>query len=255
MCAPLLVAALSAPMLGEKVAGAQWGAIARRSRRRAADAPAEPAAAGRLTGALWAVLAVGDVHAVGRDAADRSRAPTPTRAWCSGSRRCSRSARACSRSPAGATLQAAHLPLMAGVGVCGALGQYLITVAFRSAPAATITPFEYTALVWGVVLDVAIWSVWPGTVTLLGGGDRDRRRSVRDRARATLRRPPPQFRAPDPGRHRFSPVVRPAPRDATRIICCRIAISAAAVMPSISTPQSDSSGPSSFQGCVMTTSP
>jgi drug/metabolite transporter (DMT)-like permease len=58
---------------------------------------------------------------------------------------------------------------MLGVGACGALGQYLITVAFRAAPAATVTPFEYTALVWGVILDVAIWSVWPGTVTLVGG--------------------------------------------------------------------------------------
>jgi drug/metabolite transporter (DMT)-like permease len=67
-------------------------------------------------------------------------------------------------------LQWTHLPVMAGVGVFGALGQHLITIAFRSAPAATITPFEYTALVWGVALDVAIWSVWPGTVTLLGGG-------------------------------------------------------------------------------------
>jgi drug/metabolite transporter (DMT)-like permease len=66
-------------------------------------------------------------------------------------------------------LQWVHAPIMAGVGLCGALGQYFITVAFRSAPAATVTPFEYTALVWGVVLDVAIWSVWPSPVTLLGG--------------------------------------------------------------------------------------
>ena len=39
------------------------------------------------------------------------------------------------------------------------------------------------------------------------------------------------------------------------IICCMIAISAAADMPSMSTPQTASSGPSSFQGLLMTMSP
>jgi drug/metabolite transporter (DMT)-like permease len=32
-----------------------------------------------------------------------------------------------------------------------------------------VAPFEYTALLWGVVLDLVIWGVLPGSVTLVGG--------------------------------------------------------------------------------------
>ena len=44
----------------------------------------------------------------------------------------------------------------------------MITVAFRSAPVAVVAPFEYTAMIWGVLLDIAIWSVYPSALTLLG---------------------------------------------------------------------------------------
>ena len=60
------------------------------------------------------------------------------------------------------------LPLILGVGVMGSIGQNLITVAFRSAPVAVVAPFEYTAMLWGVLLDIAIWSVYPGALTLIG---------------------------------------------------------------------------------------
>jgi drug/metabolite transporter (DMT)-like permease len=66
-------------------------------------------------------------------------------------------------------LQWQHLPLMVGIGVSGALGQNFITQAFRHAPASVVTPFEYTALVWGVLLDLAIWHVLPDGITLMGG--------------------------------------------------------------------------------------
>jgi len=66
-------------------------------------------------------------------------------------------------------LLAGHWPLLVGVGLTGAIGQHFITEAFRHAPAAVVAPFEYTALLWGVVLDVAIWHVLPNAVTLLGG--------------------------------------------------------------------------------------
>jgi drug/metabolite transporter (DMT)-like permease len=66
-------------------------------------------------------------------------------------------------------LQYADWPLLLGLGLAGALGQLLITEAFRNAPVAVVTPLEYTALVWGVVLDFSIWHVLPGAATLLGG--------------------------------------------------------------------------------------
>ena len=58
--------------------------------------------------------------------------------------------------------------LIAGVGVAGALGQYAITEAFRLGEASLIAPLEYTALVWGVLLDATLWGVLPDAVTWIG---------------------------------------------------------------------------------------
>ncbi|MFD0740168.1 DMT family transporter [Lysobacter koreensis] len=55
-----------------------------------------------------------------------------------------------------------------GVGVAGALGQYTITEAFRQGEASLIAPLEYTALIWGVMLDASLWGVLPDAVTWLG---------------------------------------------------------------------------------------
>lgn len=62
-----------------------------------------------------------------------------------------------------------HLPWLAGIGFVGAGGQHFVTEAFRHAPASVVAPFEYTALLWGVVLDLILWGVLPGAVTLAGG--------------------------------------------------------------------------------------
>jgi drug/metabolite transporter (DMT)-like permease len=72
--------------------------------------------------------------------------------------------------PGWVPLAASHWPLLVGVGLTGALGQHFITEAFRRAPAAVVAPFEYTALLWGVLLDLVVWHVLPGAVTLLGSG-------------------------------------------------------------------------------------
>ena len=45
-----------------------------------------------------------------------------------------------------------------------------LTEAFRRGEASLIAPLEYTALVWGVLLDVALWSVLPDGVTWIGAG-------------------------------------------------------------------------------------
>lgn len=54
------------------------------------------------------------------------------------------------------------------VGPLGAAGQYFITEAFRLAPAAVVAPFEYTAILWGVGLDLAFWGVVPQPSMLAG---------------------------------------------------------------------------------------
>jgi drug/metabolite transporter (DMT)-like permease len=58
--------------------------------------------------------------------------------------------------------------LIAGVGIAGALGQYTITEAFIRGEASLLAPLEYTALAWGVGLDLALWGVLPDAITWLG---------------------------------------------------------------------------------------
>jgi drug/metabolite transporter (DMT)-like permease len=62
----------------------------------------------------------------------------------------------------------AHYPILAGIAVTGAVGQWGITVAFKHAPAASVAPLEYTGLAWVTLIDIAVWSAFPSARTLLG---------------------------------------------------------------------------------------
>jgi drug/metabolite transporter (DMT)-like permease len=57
---------------------------------------------------------------------------------------------------------------LVGMGVTGALGQLLITEAFKCAPVSIVAPFEYSTLFWGVLLDLAIWGDLPGPLVFAG---------------------------------------------------------------------------------------
>ncbi len=59
-------------------------------------------------------------------------------------------------------------PLLALLGIFGALGQQFITEAFRNAPASVIAPFEYTAMLWAVAIDWIFWGAWPASRIWLG---------------------------------------------------------------------------------------
>lgn len=61
-----------------------------------------------------------------------------------------------------------HWGFVAAAGGFGAVGQHYITVAFKNAPAAVVAPVEYTALLWGLGLDWVFWSVTPSGVMLAG---------------------------------------------------------------------------------------
>lgn len=66
-------------------------------------------------------------------------------------------------------LQREHWPWLAAVGILGALGQHFITEAFRHAPASTVAPFEYTALLWAVGIDWLVWQHAPSARLFSGG--------------------------------------------------------------------------------------
>jgi len=61
------------------------------------------------------------------------------------------------------------LALFALAGFFGSIGVLCLTHAFRMAPAATIAPFEYSALLWATLLGYFIWGELPDSITVLGG--------------------------------------------------------------------------------------
>jgi drug/metabolite transporter (DMT)-like permease len=62
----------------------------------------------------------------------------------------------------------ADLVLFACAGFFGSIGVMCLTHAFRLAPAAAIAPFEYTALIWATLLGYLVWDELPDGITLLG---------------------------------------------------------------------------------------
>jgi drug/metabolite transporter (DMT)-like permease len=70
--------------------------------------------------------------------------------------------------PGWVAIVAADWPWIVAIGLAGWAGQYLITEAFRLAPASVVAPFEYSALVWGVAIDWVVWQALPGARMLAG---------------------------------------------------------------------------------------
>ena len=66
-------------------------------------------------------------------------------------------------------LEPRHYRWLIGLGIFAAIGSYGLTEAFRSAPAAVVAPLEYTALLWGVIIDRVVWGVLPSGRVLAGG--------------------------------------------------------------------------------------
>lgn len=62
----------------------------------------------------------------------------------------------------------ADAPIVLALGVTGALGQHLITQAFRMAPAQVLAPLEYTALLWGIGFDVLLLGATPTLHVAIG---------------------------------------------------------------------------------------
>lgn len=167
MCAPLVVAALSAPMLGEKVGRAQWAAITvglagvLLMLRPSGGDWVSIGSLGAVVAALCYSLAVISLRVLARTDTTESMVFWFTVMMAVGAGLLS--------IPGWRPLQVPDWPLLVGLGVAGSLGQHFITEAFRNAPVSVVTPLEYTALVWGVVLDFLVWHVLPSAATLLGG--------------------------------------------------------------------------------------
>jgi drug/metabolite transporter (DMT)-like permease len=57
---------------------------------------------------------------------------------------------------------------LAGIGITGALGQMWLTDAFRRAPPSVVGPFEYTAILWAFAIDWIFWAATPSLGLVVG---------------------------------------------------------------------------------------
>jgi drug/metabolite transporter (DMT)-like permease len=163
---PILVTALSVFVLGERVNGARWGAIA--IGMAGVLVVLRPSGAGFFTLGGLAVLAAAVCYAVsavaGRVLARTDRGEhmmfwlmvlmatgaTPLAA------------------PDWVTVRAEHWLLIVVLAISGFFGQLALTEAFSHGEASVVAPFEYTALAWGVAIDWLMWKTLPDEYTLLG---------------------------------------------------------------------------------------
>ncbi|MGY0620156.1 DMT family transporter [Lysobacter sp. A378] len=166
--APLLITALSVPILGEQVGPRRWTAIA--IGLLGMLVLLRPSGEGMLSWAALAVLFAATGYAVSAITV-RVLARTDSSAsmivWLLVMLTLGAGALAW---PNWVSLRLEDGWVILGVGLSGAIGQYAITEAFRTGSASLLAPLEYTALVWGVLLDVSIWGVLPDAVTWLGAG-------------------------------------------------------------------------------------
>lgn len=58
--------------------------------------------------------------------------------------------------------------MMFVIGLISAMGFYLLSQAYRIGTANTVAPFEYTSMLWAVILTYLVWGVTPDLYTLVG---------------------------------------------------------------------------------------
>ncbi|MEO6264711.1 MAG: DMT family transporter [Luteimonas sp.] len=164
--APLLITALSVPFLGERVGPRRWSAIA--VGLLGVLVLLRPTGEGMLSLAALAVLMAALMYAVSAITVRllaRSDSTQAMMVWLLAMMALGAGLLAW---PHWVPIRGGDAWLIGGIGIAGAFGQYAITEAFRLGEASLIAPLEYTALVWGVLLDATLWGVLPDSVTWIG---------------------------------------------------------------------------------------
>ena len=168
LSAPLLVAALSVPLLRERLDWRNWLAILLGLAgvlvmlRPTSSGLASLGAVAALIGAAAYALSGIAVRVLTRTDSTAS-----VVFWTIGLMTVFAGAIA---APGWVAIDHGHWKWLVALGVLAAIGQYLLTEAFRSAPPSVVSPFEYTALLWGVGIDRLVWHVLPSPRVCVGGG-------------------------------------------------------------------------------------
>ena len=164
----LIVTALSGPLLGERVGWRNWIAIG--IGLIGVVVILRPSASNFVTVGALAALVAATAYALSvlaLRAIAHSDSTTRVVMWTVGLMTVITGLMAV---PGWVPVEPEHVKWLIALGVCGAIGQLLLTEAFRSAPPAIVAPFEYTALLWGILIDWTVWSVLPASRVYVGGG-------------------------------------------------------------------------------------
>lgn len=164
--APLLITALSVPLLGERVGAARWLAIG--IGLAGVLVVLRPTGAGVLTLGGLAVVASAACYTISAIAVrilGRTDSMESLMFWLISMLALGSTALAW---PHWQAVRATDAWIIAGVGIFGFCGQWGVTYAFRHGEVSAVAPFEYTSLVWTLGLDRLIWRTVPDGYTLLG---------------------------------------------------------------------------------------
>ena len=164
--APLLVAVLAVPVLGERVRPRHWAAIAVGFVGVVvALRPSQMVflSAGALA-ALGAAVCYAVFNVLGR-LISRTEPSSSLVLWTTV---CMAVFGGVLALPQWTPVRSEHALLLSGLAVSGFLGQLAISEAFRHGQAAAVAPFEYSALAWAVLIDWLFWHAAPDPWTLAG---------------------------------------------------------------------------------------
>jgi drug/metabolite transporter (DMT)-like permease len=58
--------------------------------------------------------------------------------------------------------------MLVGAGILGGIGQVTMTQSFRHADASLIAPFDYTSMIWALIVSLLVFNTWPSGIMLVG---------------------------------------------------------------------------------------
>lgn len=166
--APLIITALSVPLLGETVGPRRWTAIF--VGLLGVLVVLRPTGEGVVTWAGLAVLVSAAAYALSAITVRVLHRTDSSQSMVFWMLLMTGVGAALLAWPQWVPLRMADAWVIAGIGLAGFLGQVAITEAFRSGEASVVAPFEYSALAWGLGLDWLVWQTLPDGWTFAGAG-------------------------------------------------------------------------------------
>jgi drug/metabolite transporter (DMT)-like permease len=168
LSAPLIVTALSVPLLGEHVGWRRWVAIC--VGLIGVLTMLEPSASSLVSlGAVAALLSAAGYafNSIALRIITRTDSTVSVTFWMISLMSVMALGLA---APQWIPIRSEDWLLLAAIGFFSSIAQHLLTEAFRNAAPSVVAPFEYTALLWGIIIDRVVWDVFPTSRVYIGGG-------------------------------------------------------------------------------------